>query len=157
SSVPNQWPGWGGSSRFMTSRSVGLCGAIHGTSAATRTHAPTTIAPTMSAVFRRRRLRAVSSGTARTPERALDWKVATRGSAHPDARVEDAVEEVDEEVDHYVDDRGQHRHTEDRGVVETGRHRHRVAPDARPRKDGLGQDRARQETREGQADDGHDR
>src|SRR5262245_34293047 len=104
----------------MTSRSSGLWGASHGANAATRAQTPTMIVPTISAVFRRTRPRADSSGSARTLGRAIGWAVDMSGSAHPDARIEHAVEEIDDQVHHDVNHGRQHRHAEDARVVKAG-------------------------------------
>src|SRR5437870_2217334 len=105
SSVPKRWLPVGGCSRFITSRSSGLCGATSGPKAATSAHAPTMTAPIHSAVL----LRALSRWPRRTAPRVPE---ITRGGASPatvsdpDPGVQHAVEQVHDEVHHDVEDPG---------------------------------------------------
>src|SRR5437588_7260994 len=141
SSVPKRWLAVGGCSRFITSRSSGLCGATSGPKAATSAHAPTMAAPVQSAVL----LRALNRWPGRTGPRARE---ITRDGASPatvsdpDPGVEHAVEQVHDEVHHNVDDPGEQRHAEDGRIVEPGRRRDGIAADPGPGEQRFRQDRA---------------
>ena len=156
-SVPMTWAEDGGSRRCARPPSSGPYGARIGANiAATTKSGDEDTAPRSAGLLRSRRRAASPHSPRLTRGGRRPDAIGIAGGGHlgvPDPRIEDGVQDVDQEIHHEEDEGEDQDRVLDHEVVAVDDAIHDVAADAAPGEDRLGDDRAREQAADLQAED----